>query len=744
MAKIRIVNDARTAGQAVTAIYIRVTSEESIKTDLSKPNQRIRAVEMCESRGWQAVKVYEELKHVAGDLGPERRPALAELLRDIEAGAVERVLVRHTDRLWRSTEVEDRILNVLHRNSVELWDFGGHKEFKTAGGRFALKVLGAAAELEKNLTGERIREMKRGKAKSGKLGGGPPSYGYASQSREYRERLNDGLAQGVAKERAEDDALKLACEKFPIAKTWYVDEAEAEVVRLIFHLYLEERLGARRISEELNRRGHRRRGGSKWSPVKVGKIINNPAMAGYTTYDEDAYQRGLPSKKARFRQTLFAGTHTAIISPETWHEAQRLKTDVNTKRVRTKGSPNARVYPLSGVLRCAVCGSAMTGKSSGNRENAYYICGRRNYYGPRDGCSGPTLLQHWAELTVWKYLDPLLSAPALMSELLERTRRRVRHDEPSLRAKLDALRAAASEIEVRQRRWLEKFEETKDDSSAEIVWNRIRELKSKHTSMLQEIEAAERQVTASAQPEVTEQEVMKLLARLANGDGSPEKRRILVQRLEQHHGLRVNMLDARRLALSLRIDAFAGSDITAQVGSRLVLVGNKPVDSHNRGRMRPMSSVLPKTADTRHPLGGPADPFEHVVTLEIQEPRAESESGWASRVNATTGAQNCACGCGGSIQAKDHHRASGLPKYLHGHHSNPIRRAYAELRTQGYVLLGEACKRLGISEGRYRRLEAAGTLPLVERVDVHGRSTRVMTGADIRRATRRLKSLDRK
>ncbi len=599
MAKIRMVSDARTAGQAVTAIYIRVTSEESIKTDLSKPNQRIRALEMCESRGWQAVKVYEELRHVGGDLGPEKRPALAELLRDIEAGAVERVLVRHTDRLWRSTEVEDRILNVLHKHSVELWDFGGHKEFKTAGGKFALKVLGAAAELEKNLTGERIREMKRGKAKSGKVGGGPPSYGYASQSREHRERFNDLLAQGVDKERAKDEAAELASKKFPLAKTWYVDEAEAEIVRLIFRLYLEERLGARRISEELNRRGHLRRGGSKWSPVKVGKIINNPAMAGYTTYDEDAYQRGLPSKKARFRQTLFAGTHTAIIPQETWHEAQRLKTDVNTKRVRTKGSPNARVYPLSGVLRCSVCGSVMTGKSSGNRENAYYICGRRNYYGPRDGCSGPTLLQHWAELTVWRYLDPLLSAPALMSELLERTRRRVRHDEPSLHTKLDALRAAANEIEVRQRRWLEKFEETKDDSSAEIVWNRIRELKSKHTLMLQEIEAAERQVTASAQPEVTEQDVMKLLARLANGDGSPEKRRVLVQRLEQHHGLRVNMLDSRRLALSLRIDAFATPEQATEVGSRVVLVGNKTADSHKRDRARPVSSLLPVP-------GGPA------------------------------------------------------------------------------------------------------------------------------------------
>lgn len=574
MAKVRTTNDARSAGQPVTAVYIRVTSEESVKTDLSKPNQRLRALEMCESRGWQVVKVYEEMRHVGGDLGPERRPALAELLQDVEAGAVERVLVRHTDRLWRSTKVEDRLLDVFHRNSVELWDFSGHKEFKSAGGRFALKVLGAAAELEKNLTGERIREMKRGKAKTGKPGGGPPPYGYTSQSRETRERVGELIAQGIAVERAKDEAVRLASERFPIAKTWYIDDAEAEVVRLIFSMYLEKRLGSRRISEELNRRGLRRRGGSKWSPVKVGKVINNPAVAGFTTFDEESYARALPSKTPRFRQELFAGTHPPIIPAEAWHDAQRLKTDVNTKRVRTKASPNARVYPLSGVLRCASCGSPMTGKSSGNRENAHYVCARRNYYGPRDGCSGPSILQRWAEQTIWAHLDVLFSSPSFMTDVVERTRRRARSAEPSV-GKLDALRATAAEIENRLRRWLKKFEETKDDDAADIVWTRIRELKGEHSTALEDIATAEEQVGAKTRPEASEHDVARVLARLSVGDGSPEKRRTLVQRLEQHHGLRVTVLDDRRLALSLRIDSFA-CEPKRQIGSRLLLVGNAP------------------------------------------------------------------------------------------------------------------------------------------------------------------------
>jgi hypothetical protein len=91
----------------------------------------------------------------------------------------------------------------------------------------------------------------------------------------------------------------------PVAQTWYTDDGEAEVVRrLIFRLYLDERIGSRRISVELNRRSFRRRGGYAWSPVKIDKIVNNPAVAGLTSCDEEAYTKGLPSRASRWRQTV--------------------------------------------------------------------------------------------------------------------------------------------------------------------------------------------------------------------------------------------------------------------------------------------------------------------------------------------------------------------------------------------------------------------------------------------------------
>ena len=583
MARIRMVEDASSAGEAVTGLYLRVTAEESIKADLSIPNQRRRGLELCTERSWSPVKVYQEPRHVGGDEPPAKRPALAALLADIEAGYVKRVLVRHDDRLWRSTEVQDLILNSLRQNTVDLWTFAGQREHRSAGGRFALKVLGAAAELEKGLTGERIREMKRGKAHAGRLGGGPPSFGYTSQSRCKLELLRQGAI--------EDEAHRQACEKYPVAKTWYLDEQEAEVVRLIFNLYMGERLGCRRISQELNRRGHRRRAGYPWSPVKVGKIVNNPAVAGLTTYDEDAYVKGLPSKAARFRQTLFPGQHPAIIPSERWHEAQRIKTEVNGRLVRTKGSPQARVYPLTGVLTCGVCGSPMSGKSSGTHASPYYMCARRKYYGKVDGCSGPSMHMRWADEAVWDYLNKLFQTPESLQAIRDRVNRELAERAPEFETRLRDVQGGMVDLEAKQRRWMEKYEAAADDASAEIAWQRIRELKNQEMELRREAEGLEQGLGASTRKQLSLEETGAYLAKLKDVPSAPAvKRRAFIEKLRHFHDLQIRVLDSRRMAVFMRLDQEGAGSETAKtgesVGSRIAMVP-RTATSSGHGPMYP-------------------------------------------------------------------------------------------------------------------------------------------------------------
>ena len=80
------------------------------------------------------------------------------------------------------------------------------------------------------------------------------------------------------------------------------------------------------------------------------------------------------------------------------------------------------------------------------------------------------------------------------------------------------------------------------------------------------------------------------------------------------------------------------------------------------------------------------------------------------------------------------HRTKGMPKYLHGHHPNPLRRGFDALREQGYKLVGEVAAELGVSATTLRRMEEEGVIPKAKRVAFgSGRSMRVYKTEEVKR-----------
>ena len=73
----------------------------------------------------------------------------------------------------------------------------------------------------------------------------------------------------------------------------------------------------------------------------------------------------------------------------------------------------------------------------------------------------------------------------------------------------------------------------------------------------------------------------------------------------------------------------------------------------------------------------------------------------------------------------------GLPRYLHGHHPNPLRGGFDELREQGYKLAGEVAAELGVSATTLRRMEAEGIISEAWRVKAtSGKLVRVYTAEE--------------
>jgi hypothetical protein len=188
------------------------------------------------------------------------------------------------------------------------------------------------------------------------------------------------------------------------------------------------------------------------------------------------------------------------------------------------------------------------------------------------GCAGPTMHQVWAEATVWSYLDRLFQAPDLVAQVVREASKRTKYAEPKSRTRIDAIGAEIAVLEAKQRKWMERLEES--DSVSDVLWKRIKELEARRVSLSEEARALEAQLLVPAKRPLSAEDVSRALAKIpALGDARPEQRRLLIERLVYRHDLRVRVLDRGRLAVSLRLDPADDEAPRGAVGSRLVLAG---------------------------------------------------------------------------------------------------------------------------------------------------------------------------
>ena len=79
----------------------------------------------------------------------------------------------------------------------------------------------------------------------------------------------------------------------------------------------------------------------------------------------------------------------------------------------------------------------------------------------------------------------------------------------------------------------------------------------------------------------------------------------------------------------------------------------------------------------------------------------------------------------------------GVPRYVPGHHPNPLRRAFESLREKGYRLVADVAQALGVSATTLRRMECSSAIPKAERITyARGKEVRVYTAAQVRAMVR--------
>ena len=286
------------------AIYTRKSSEEGLEQGFNSLDAQREACEAFilsqQHEGWRAIAThYDDGGYSGGNMD---RPALKQLLDDIDSKRIQVVVVYKVDRLTRSLADFAKIVERFDERGVSFVSVTQQFNTTSSMGRLTLNVLLSFAQFEREVTGERIRDKIAASKQKGMWMGGVPPLGYFGQER-----------------------------------TLAIDESNAVLVRTIYQRYLalgcvwslqqEFTASNIRTPRRTSKRG-KSYGGCYFSRGALYKILANPVYIGRIVH----------------REQDFPGQHPAIIDQELWDAVQ------NQLRANRQGHHQRRSTPSDSLL----------------------------------------------------------------------------------------------------------------------------------------------------------------------------------------------------------------------------------------------------------------------------------------------------------------------------------------------------------------------------------------------------------
>ena len=325
------------------ALYLRVSTDHQVDGN-SLATQKTQLLRYARDKGYAVTDIYVDAGLSGKDMN---RPELQRLLADAAQRRFDIVLVWKVDRISRSMKDFLGLIATLREHGIELAALDQQFDTSDPVGTLTLHMLGAFAEHERLVLVERTKEGHLHRLRRQDWSCGPVPFGYRKENGSLIELPN-----------------------------------EAAVVRRIFEMFL--KLKSRRaVAMRLNDEGMKTRKGNLWTGNRVTDILLNPVYAGANAYGRHA--KADTRLKAKERWTVVPGVRKPMVDPATFEKAQALLGRATTP-------PTDKLpcrYPLSGLVRCEKCGSAMCGTSMqrGKKLYRYYRC-NGNAHGGGRRCPG--------------------------------------------------------------------------------------------------------------------------------------------------------------------------------------------------------------------------------------------------------------------------------------------------------------------------------------------------------------------
>ena len=439
------------------ALYLRVSTQEQAKEGYSIGEQEKRLKKYAEAMDWEIYKIYIDPGYSGGDTN---RPGLKDMIRDIEAGLVDKVVVYKLDRLSRSQlDTLFLIEKVFLANNTDFVSMSENFDTATPFGRAMIGILAVFAQLEREQIKERMNMGKEARAKEGKWHGGssvPIGYDYD----------------------ASKDLL-------------VINEYEAMQIREIYKLFLQGK-PLRHIEDLFDEKGYVFKNRSKWDPKTMRNVMRNKTNIGYIKHHDEWYK----------------ADHDSIIDDETYYTAVKLLDDRAEQFRRNGVKPMVNTTYLGGLLYCKHCGGKYAKQlNSRYREGKpkvyWYSCYSRNKRQKKmikdPNCKNKNWKVKELDEIVFNEIKKLALKPGYIKEL-----RQDKFDNSDAPNKIEIINKEIASIDEQISRFMDLYGIGK--FTIDQVSNKVDPLNDRRRSLEKELENLSAEST-----ELTEEETLKIV-----------------------------------------------------------------------------------------------------------------------------------------------------------------------------------------------------------------------------------------
>lgn len=433
------------------------------------------------------IQIYEDEGFSGGNT---ERPQYQQMLRDAHNRAFEILICYRLDRISRNISDFAALITDLQQEHISFVSIREQFDTSTPMGRAMMYIASVFAQLERETIAERIRDNMIELAKTGRWLGGITPTGFESAPitaiDDHGRTRKAYLLQAIPK--------------------------EMELVQRLYDNFLHLR-SLTKLETYCLQNGLHSKNGKEYSRFTLRSILENPVYAcaddrlysylkdhNFEIYSDSsdfdgrhavmAYNKTFQvkhhsaKKRSHVEWIIAVGKHHGIISSDKWIAAQNLLLQNKSKTFRKVRSSESL---LSGLLRCASCGSFMRPKPVGrinddNQQVFYYMCERKEK-SRRALCMMKNANGNELDKLVIEQIKLLSESDSKLQQKLENDITQVTIHKNTTEGEIQKLRNLIQKNETAISRLVENIAVAEDSAASTYIVKKINELDSQNADL---------------------------------------------------------------------------------------------------------------------------------------------------------------------------------------------------------------------------------------------------------------------